>query len=429
MGCNQSTPGPIKPRSEGHSYPPEHLVKYDSKDGPFFRTRPEDTRPLRIAEAGPFSAKEMPPETLLKAFFIAKSINGDSPALKVERPCPPLNSDGTIPPSLPEKEWKTWTYEEYWNESRTLAKSLVHVGVERYEGVIIFGFNAPEWTISQLGITMSGGITAGIYPTDSPETVAYKTRHCRARVAIVEDMSKVSKLETVLDQIPRLTHIVGYSPAFQTSKILQRSNQTTVQVLPWREFLELGKNVEEEHLDTIMESIKPEDCFCFIYTSGTTGNSKAVMLSHDNVVVESRSIVMVSPKLGNGGQERILSYLPLSHVAAEIIDIVAPITLTAFRPGYVTVYYSRPYDLKLGGLVERMKIVRPTIFFAVPRVYEKFQEKLSSKLREVQGLKKLVVKWGLGKSLAYYRNMQVGGSGDYPTGYEKAYQKVIASLY
>jgi long-subunit acyl-CoA synthetase (AMP-forming) len=85
----------------------------------------------------------------------------------------------------------------------------------------------------------------------------------------------------------------------------------------------------------------------------------------------------------SGEQERILSYLPLSHVAGMMVDIIAPLVCTAIKPGYGTVYFSRPMDLKSGALKQRLLAVRPTIFLGVPRVWEKFME---GELKRIHGV-------------------------------------------
>jgi len=313
MGCTTSTAGPVKPLVKGYEYPPQHLSKYDAANGPFWRMRPEDLRPINYPTEGPYSEKELPAVTLLKAFFQAKSVHGDSPALKVERPCPPLNADGTAPPALPDDQWQTWTWSQYWDDSRRVAKALVACGVQRYEGVTVYGFNAPEWNLSQMGITMAGALTAGIYPTDAPEAVSFKTIHSRAQVAIVEDEGKVKRYEEVLEQIPRLKYIVGYSPDFKLTKTIQTKNGE-VKVLPWAAFLELGANVPDSKLDEIEATISPADCAGLIYTSGTTGNPKAVMVSHDNMMMQCRSLFFRVPAIGAAGQERVISFLPLRSV-------------------------------------------------------------------------------------------------------------------
>lgn len=118
----------------------------------------------------------------------------------------------------------------------------------------------------------------------------------------------------------------------------------------------------------------PNQICNFVYTSGTTGNPKAVMLTHDNMtyaVQVGLSDAILDYKDQLDGQERLVSYLPLSHVAAQYFDLIV------FLFYNVTVYFAKP-DALSGSLLDTLKIVRPTIFFAVPRIYEKMEEKLKS---------------------------------------------------
>ena len=109
-----------------------------------------------------------------------------------------------------------------------------------------------------------------------------------------------------------------------------------------------------------------------MYTSGTTGNPKGVMLSHDNMLFNVTSSVdnlIASTGWKMDGSERIVSYLPMSHSAAQCCDLLLPIL------GNATLFFARP-DALQGSLVETLKEAKPTLFFSVPRVWEKFEEKL-----------------------------------------------------
>lgn len=382
--------------------------------------RPENPRALRFPAKGPMSREAAPPMTILEVFFHAKSIHGDSPALRAERPCPRLTAEGTAPPSEPVEKWQTWTWNAYWDECRALGKALVAAGVKRYDGVLVYGFNCPEWVITQIAATMAGGITAGVYPSDAPSTILFKCQHSKSRVAVVEDFDKLKRLEEIIEQATSLTHVVGYSPNFITASLITRKDGSIVHVMPWADFLKLGSGVADATMDEIQKSIKPEDCAGLIYTSGTTGNPKAVMMTHDNLVAEARAIPYAFPQIGEAGQERVLSFLPLSHVAALMVDIVMPMVITAVRPGYVTTHFARPYDLRAGALGDRLRAVKPTIFFAVPRVWEKMAEKIDDKLRLAHGIKGYVVTKSRAIGLEHQRNLMLGGSGEVPAFYEKA---------
>jgi len=146
--------------------------------------------------------------------------------------------------------------------------------------------------------------------------------------------------------------------------------------------MDLGRDFDTTRLFKLWEKIKPGHCCALIYTSGTTGNPKGVMLSHDNLFFSVVSEFSLHTKYTGINQkaeeERALSYLPLSHVAGMMIDIVMPMVCTCLGPSWLCVFFTRPYDLKIGTLVERLRAVRPAHFIGVPRVWEKIAEKLKA---------------------------------------------------
>lgn len=116
-----------------------------------------------------------------------------------------------------------------------------------------------------------------------------------------------------------------------------------------------------------MNKPKPGNCATLIYTSGTTGMPKGVMLSHDNLTWTKRS--MDAYEVRDDTIIKMVSYLPLSHVAGLYADLVTPL-----MSGY-HIFFAQP-DALQGSLIETLKEVRPTAFFSVPRVWEKIDEKM-----------------------------------------------------
>jgi long-chain-fatty-acid--CoA ligase ACSBG len=191
--------------------------------------------------------------------------------------------------------------------------------------------------------------------------VAIKTFHSGARVAIVEDQAKLERYKSKLEELPKLTAIVVYSPEYSAAAgqaALSRKDGSQVRVLSWADLRSLGAPATDAVLEERIASLQSEQCATLIYTSGTTGRPKAVMITHDNLVFESRMVLELVPSLGQAGQDRVLSYLPLSHVAGLMVDWMTPINITANCPGYCTTYFARPYDLKVGSLGERLRFVR-----------------------------------------------------------------------
>jgi len=144
----------------------------------------------------------------------------------------------------------------------------------------------------------------------------------------------------------------------------------------------LGRGVDTTRLTKLWEKIKPGHCCALVYTSGTTGNPKAVMMSHDNLIFNAFSVGSIVSEYSGVNQkaeeERILSFLPLSHVAGMLVDIVMPMVSTFKGPGWACVCFARPYDLKSGTLGDRLRAVKPTVFLGVPRVWEKIAEKVKA---------------------------------------------------
>lgn len=142
------------------------------------------------------------------------------------------------------------------------------------------------------------------------------------------------------------------------------------------------------HLDTnflfqvLAARLKPQapnHCCTLIYTSGTTGNPKGVMLSHDNLTWTAKATAdFVGLRFA---EEVIVSYLPLSHVAAQIVDIFGTIDAC------MEVYFAQPDALK-GTLGETLREARPTVFLGVPRVWEKMMEKMVAFGRTLSSTKK-----------------------------------------
>ncbi|KAL0979625.1 hypothetical protein UPYG_G00187460 [Umbra pygmaea] len=311
---------------------------------------------LRMAEMGPGSET---PKTIHQMFLETVESYGHLPALA----------------SKEEGRWVTLTWREYYQQCRAAAKSFLKLGLERYHGVGILGFNSPEWFISDIGCILAGGLAAGIYTTNSPEACQYVADNCEANVLVVENQKQLLKILQIKDQLPHLKAIVQYKDELQ---------QKLPNLYTWAEFMKLGEDVSEEQLNAMLDSQRANQCCSLIYTSGTTGKPKGVMLSHDNITWTSNAAgVSTSMKYGS---ESVVSYLPLSHVAAQVNDMWVCMRYAA------ATYFADPDALK-GSLGTTLKEVRPTSFLGVPRVWEKMQEKMKATGAKSSGLRKRVADW------------------------------------
>ena len=184
--------------------------------------------------------------------------------------------------------------------------------------------------------------------------------------------------------------------------------------------MKFGENISSNELEPRQKKLDPGNCSTLIYTSGTTGPPKAVMISHDNITWTTANICE-GGYMDLNHTERIISYLPLSHIAAQIIDIHAMMAL-----GGCT-YFAQPDALK-GSLTTSLKEVKPTFFFGVPRVWEKIQEKMVQIGRETTGIKKMISTWAKGCGAAKTQLNQFGNAGGVPFGYGCANSIVLSKI-
>jgi len=277
---------------------------------------------------------------------------------------------------------KTWTWTDYHQDVRTVAKAFISLGFARFDSVCILGFNAPEWVIADVAAIFAGGFASGIYPTNGPEACKYILEQSNCSILVVEDGRQLDKVWALRDQLPHLKKVVQYSGV-----------PTHPGVLSWADLMSRGKEQEEEVLMARLRRIAINQCSTLVFTSGTTGNPKGVMLSHDNMTWNSINATQLYGM--EHANTRVLSYLPLSHVAAQMVDIVAMMAVAG------TTYFADKNVLK-SSLLDNLQWCKPTIFFAVPRVWEKIMEKMLEKAKDVKGLKKTVSKKAKEIGLKYH---------------------------
>lgn len=259
--------------------------------------------------------------------------------------------------------WVTTSWAEYVSQVRDAAKGLIALGVEPTMSVSILGTNQPEWVIFDVAAMAVGAIPAGIYPTNTPEECAYVIDHSESSVVLVQDQDQLEKVLAKRAELPSLRHVV------------LMGEEASEGAMTWGEFVRRGSDVSDASLDARMNALGPRDGATLIYTSGTTGPPKAVMLPHEALAFMAKTLIDIIPV---GPEDRVISYLPLSHIAEQVVSLLTPAI-----SGHA-VYYEK--DIR--RLAETIKEVRPTAFFAVPRVWEKFYAGVNETLAAATGVKK-----------------------------------------
>jgi long-subunit acyl-CoA synthetase (AMP-forming) len=201
-------------------------------------------------------------------------------------------------------------------------------------------------------------------------------------VSFADTATQVAKFVAEKERLPKLEVVVQ-----MTGKPAADAGGGKLRVLGWSEFLKLGDDLPEADLEARMKAQKPDDVCTLIYTSGTTGEPKAVMITHTNLVWTAGSLL---PTLKLGPEDVTLSYLPLSHIAEQILTIHGPMAMGSL------VYFAESLE-KLG---ENLAEVRPTLFMGVPRVWEKIQAKMQAAGAKAPPFRKKLVAWARKTGLA-----------------------------
>lgn len=303
------------------------------------------------------------PETVIEVLERTSSAYEDHPAMR-------WKSRGN---------WEALTWGEYRDQVLEAARGLIHLGVEPGNGAVILGTNCPGWLLSHFAAIAAGGIPAGIYTNSTPEQCAFIADHCEAVVAFAEDETFLERFLHLRSQLPRLRVLV-----------LMRGTHPDPDVISWQDLLDMGAHTPMSSLRERLAEVDPHAACELIYTSGTTGHPKGVILTHHNVIWTADRLTSTY-EIGPG--DSAISYLPLSHIAEQALSIYAP----AFTGACI--WFAESLD-KVG---ENLREVRPHLFFAVPRVWEKIQAQIAAAGAQRSPLERRIAAWArrLGRAGGY----------------------------
>jgi long-chain acyl-CoA synthetase len=288
--------------------------------------------------------------------------------------------------------WRSISWRHYGENARHVGLGLVALGLRPKDVVSIIADNCPEWLYTDMGVLSVGGVTNGIYTTDSPKQVEYIVNDSDTSFFFAGDEEQLDKILEVRDRCPGLVKIFVFD-------MEGLHNFRDDQVMPFAALLELGAAFEREHQgiwDQMAEIAKPNDLAILVYTSGTTGAPKGAMLSHSNILFQVGYADAIA-RLGEGDEQ--LSFLPLCHVAERTVSVFYPLESGA------TVNFAESLDT----VPENIREVGPALFFAVPRIWEKFYSSVALRMKEATHLGKLAYHWAMrtGMRVADHR---IGGT-------------------
>ena len=290
----------------------------------FVKRRRNEERERRTAAAGGLIPAA---RTVVDALAARASYTADAPAL--------VGADGA-----------SYTWEAYHANAVAFGKALKALGGRG--GVAVHAFSEPRWFFAAVGALAAGWTISGVYLTNTYEQSKHILKTSRVRVLVVETRAQLeSTYASVLDDFPELVVVVLEGGAFDGDRVFH-----------YDAFVASGAALDDRALPRMLPST---DVASLVYTSGTTGNPKAVELTHES----ARSVCeMMHARIPLNESTVLVSYLPLSHIAALGIDVYSAIFCGA------TVHFADADALR-GSLKATLLAARPTLFFGVPRVWEK----------------------------------------------------------
>ena len=279
--------------------------------------------------------------------------------------------------------WQEYTWAETWDLIETAAHGLLALGLEVGDRVAIHSEDRPDWVILDLATVAVRGVTVGLYPTNPTAEVEYLIGDCTPAVFFAEDQEQADKvLEVPAETAASVRRIIYTEPR-------GFGDYDDPRLLFWDTFLETGRGHRAAHPDAVtqrMAQATEGDVMTLVYTSGTTGPPKGAMLTNVNAAYCIDKIVNETDRFPNGvgpnPKDLIVTYLPLCHVAERIFSTW---TLVGAGP-------SLNFAESIETVTENLREVQPTLFFAVPRIWERLHALVTIKSNDATLFKKVFLR-------------------------------------
>ncbi len=233
-------------------------------------------------------------------------------------------------------EWTVYSWAEAGQQSRKVAAALQALGLQKDTKVGIYAGNSPHWIMADLANMMAGMVTVPIYTTMPPDKVSFVAEHSDMQALFFDANSSADELRSL---VPEGVLLIAMPGADSTGADAS-----------WDAILQQQEPLAGQPLRD------PDELYTIVYTSGTTGMPKGVMHSFASLPHSAFAIPRV---IGTDTATRLFSYLPLAHVAERVL-----VELHSFYSGA-----SIGFNESQATFVEDLKAIKPTFFFAVPRIW------------------------------------------------------------
>ncbi|APH73787.1 long-chain fatty acid--CoA ligase [Aquibium oceanicum] len=298
--------------------------------------------------------------------------------------------------------WLSYTWSDFYEHARLIGLGLVALGLKRGEVVSILSEDNKEWIYTDLAVQSVGGISSGVYTTDSAKQLQYLVNDSDSRFLFLENDEQLDKYLSARDEMPGLAKVIVYDREglhdFVDDKVIFLDDLYRI----GRDFLKANPNRFDEEI----ARSDPKETAILVYTSGTTGPPKGAMISHENIIVSIIGSVLTLPVDDSDEQ---LCFLPLCHILERLISVFTPIGLCS------TVNFAESPET----VFDNVREVSPHVFTAVPRVWEKVYSRVTIMANDAAPLGRWAYRQAIATGMARARALENGDP--VPTGTRLAY--------
>jgi long-chain acyl-CoA synthetase len=282
------------------------------------------------------------------------------------------------------------TYQKFKEETEDLAFGLASLGINRFDRIAIISENRPEWVYSDMAILGLGAVDVPLYPSLTSDSIEFILNNSESKGIIVSNKFQLNKILKIRKNCTKLDFIIVLN---EKDGISSDSD-----ILTFKEVQNKGNRLKQEdpmYFKDKMHKVQKDDLCTIIYTSGTTGEPKGVMLTHWNILSNSKAALEILPIYET---DVWLSFLPLCHIFERMGGYY-----TGFASGG-TMCYAESIEAVSTNLLE----VKPTLMTSVPRLFERIYSKVIKNVESQPPKKQKIFYWALniGKEYAQAKKIK-----------------------
>ncbi len=279
-------------------------------------------------------------------------------------------------PAIYERKGSVWaptSWTAFFDEARSIARGLAALGVKRGDRVSVLGPTKSQWAIYDMAAQLVGAVSFGIYPKQTAEQIRDLLEHSEAKVVLVDGQEELDSVLAAAAGLSSLLAIVPWDAQLAKDNASRDARIVSPEKLR-------GEKLSDAELEASLGAISPDDTAILIYTSGTTGPPKGAMISHRNILACLGAFGSVAPLFES---DLSLNFLPMAHAAERVLGCY----------GRISAGTATAYARSMGSVLDDVREVQPTLFGAVPRIFEKAYARIQGELEKKPPAVRKLVAW------------------------------------